>query len=93
MVIVWDGAPMHRRHRINAFLAHGVAQRLHVERLPAYAPELHPAEGRRAHLKGVDLQNACCFNLGDRCKELRDAVKRVGRQPRWITGLFGGAKL
>jgi hypothetical protein len=35
LVILWDGAPMHRRHRIQAFLAHGAAQRLHVERVPA----------------------------------------------------------
>jgi hypothetical protein len=35
MVIIWDGAPIHRRHRITEFLANGAAPRLHVERLPA----------------------------------------------------------
>jgi hypothetical protein len=45
MVIIWDGAPIHRNHVIQAFLANGAAQRLHLERLPAYAPELNPGEG------------------------------------------------
>jgi DDE superfamily endonuclease len=35
MVIIWDGAPIHRSHRSTEFLANGAAQRLHVERLPA----------------------------------------------------------
>jgi DDE superfamily endonuclease len=45
MVIIWDGAPIHRSHRIQDFLANGAAERLHLERLPAYAPELNPGEG------------------------------------------------
>lgn len=31
---IWDGAPIHRRHTSKALLAHGAAQRLHLERLP-----------------------------------------------------------
>ena len=38
MLIIWDGAPMHRSHLIKTFLANGAAQRMHLERLPAYAP-------------------------------------------------------
>jgi transposase len=45
MLIIWDGAPIHRSHVIQEFLANGAAQRLHLERLPAYAPELNPGEG------------------------------------------------
>jgi transposase len=42
MVIIWDGSPIHRSHVIKEFLANGAAQRIHLERLPAYAPELNP---------------------------------------------------
>jgi hypothetical protein len=35
MIIIWDGAPMPRSQVIQAFLANGAAQRLHLERLPA----------------------------------------------------------
>jgi transposase len=93
MIILWDGAPMHRRHLSKACLAHGAAERLHLERLPAYAPDLNPGEGLWAHRKGVELRNVCCFNLGHLRQELRDAVKRVRRKPRLIQSFFRGAKL
>jgi transposase len=86
LLILWDGAPIHRSHLIKEFLATGAAPRLHVERLPAYAPELNPGEGLWGHLKGVELRNMCCFNLNHLRQELRAAVKRVRRKPRVIKG-------
>jgi transposase len=93
MVIIWDGAPIHRSHMIKAFLANGAAHRIHLERLPAYAPELNPGEGLWAHLKRVELRHVCCFNLPHLRRELRDAVKRLRRKPHLIKGFFDGAKL
>ena len=93
MVLIWDGAPIHRSHVIKAFLAEGAAQRLHVERLPAYAPELNPGEGLWQPLKGVELRNVCCCNIPPLRHELRDAVKRVRRRARLIKSFFRGAKL
>jgi transposase len=93
MVLIWDGAPVHRSHVIKKFLANGAAQRLHVERLPAYAPDLNPGEGLWHQLKGVELRNVCCFNLPHLRRELRDAVKRVRRKPRILRGFFHGANL
>jgi transposase len=91
--IMWDGAPMHRRHVIQECLAHGAAQRIHLERLPAYAPELNPGEGLWAHLTGVELRHVCGFNLTPLRKERRHAVKQVRRKPRILKGCFEGAKL
>jgi DDE superfamily endonuclease len=34
MVLIWDGAPIHRSQVLRNFLANGAAQRLHLERLP-----------------------------------------------------------
>jgi transposase len=93
MVIIWDGAPIHRSHVVKDFLANGPAARLHVERLPAYAPELNPGVGLWAHLKGVELHNICCFDLPHLHRELRAAVTRVRRKPRVMEGFFRGAKL
>jgi DDE superfamily endonuclease len=41
--LLWDGLPAHRSNAMQAFIA---SQRhwLVVERLPAYAPDLHPVE-------------------------------------------------
>jgi transposase len=93
LLILWDGGPMHRRHLIEAFLAKGAAERPHVERLPADAPELNPGEGLCGHLKGVELRNLCCCNLNHLRQERREAGKRVRRKPRVIKGFFSGAKL
>jgi transposase len=93
MVIIWDGSPIHRSQVIAAFLANGAAQRIHLERLPAYAPELNPDEGFWAQLKGVELRNVCCGSIPHLRGELRDAVKRVRRKPRIIQGFFKGAGL
>ncbi len=93
MVIIWDGAPIHRSQVIREFLVNGAAQRLHLERLPAYAPELNPGEGLWQQLKGVELRNVCCFNIPHLRRQLRDAVKRVRRRPRLINSFFRGAKL
>jgi transposase len=93
MVIIWDGAPIHRSHRIQEFLATGAAERLHLERLPADAPELNPGEGLWQQLKGVELRNLCCFDIPHLRGELRDAVKRVRRKPRILQGCFQGAGL
>jgi transposase len=93
ILIIWDGSPIHRSHLIQEFLANGAAQRLHLERLPAYAPELNPDEGIWAQLKGVELRNVCCFNLPHLRHELHAAVRRIRRKPRIIQGCFKGAGL
>jgi hypothetical protein len=52
MVVIWNGVPIQRSRFIQQFLARGTAQRLHLERLPAYAPELNDGEGLWQQLKG-----------------------------------------
>ena len=93
LVLIWDGSPIHRSHSVREFLANGAAQRLHLERLPAYAPELNPDAGVWQQLNGVELRHLCCWHLPHLRRELRDAVKRVRRKPRLIKSFFRGAKL
>jgi transposase len=93
LVVIWDRAPIHRSHTIQEFLTNGASQRLHLEHLPAYAPELNPGEGLWQQLKGVELRHVCCVNMPHLRHELRDAVKRVRRKPRVLQGFFQGAGL
>jgi hypothetical protein len=92
-VLIWDGASLHRSHPIQECLSNGAAHRLHLERLPAYAPELNPGEGLWQPRKGVELRHMSCFTVPHLRRELRDAVKRVRRKPRLIYSFFRGAKL
>ena len=43
VLLLWDGAPIHRSRVVSAYLQ-TQTHWLHVERLPAYAPELNPVE-------------------------------------------------
>jgi transposase len=42
VVLLWDGGSIHLRKEVKQYIAKH--RRLHVERFPAYAPELNPAE-------------------------------------------------
>ena len=46
LLLIWDGLPAHRGQVVKQFLRQGAAKRLHLERLPGYAPDLNPDEGR-----------------------------------------------
>ena len=93
MVLIWDGAPIHRSHRLQECLSHGAAPRLHLARLPASAPELNPGEGLWPPRKGVERRHVCGCHLPPLRRERREAVKRVRRQPSLIHGFCRGAKL
>ena len=82
--------PIHRSQIIKEFLADGAAERLHLERLPAYAPELNAGEGLWAQLKGIELHNLCCFNIPHLRHELRDAVRRVRQDHACFTAVSEG---
>lgn len=45
LLVIWDGAPIHRSKAIKQYLADGAAERLALEPLPGYGPDLNPDEG------------------------------------------------
>src|SRR5215813_14116775 len=77
LLVIWDGAPIHRGQPIKDFLRQGAAKRLHLEHLPGYAPELHPDEGIWNHLKRVELANLCCQDLAALALALRRTKERL----------------
>lgn len=88
LLIIWDGAPIHRSKKIKQFLADGAAKRIHLERLPAYAPELNPDEGVWHYLKHVELGNVCARNLDDLGEKLSAAAQRLAAKPEIIKACF-----
>jgi transposase len=88
LLIIWDGAPIHRSRAIKTFLAAGAAQRIWLERLPGYAPDLNPDEGIWHYLKQVELKNVCCHDLHQLEQELTAAVARLSAKPEIITSCF-----
>jgi transposase len=88
LLIIWDGAPIHRSRAIKTFLAAGAAERIWLERLPGYAPDLNPDEGIWHYLKHVELKNVCCHDLRHLGRELTAAVERLSAKPEIITACF-----
>jgi len=78
LLVIWDGASIHRAKVIKAFLAAGAAKRLHLERLPGYAPDLNPQEDVWNLLKRRELKNLCCQQLS----EVRTALVRAKERLR-----------
>jgi transposase len=77
VLVIWDGSPIHKGQPIKDFLAAGASKRLHLERLPGYAPDLNPDEGIWNYLKRVELKNRCCRDLAELRVELRRAKERL----------------
>jgi transposase len=77
LLLIWDGSPIHQGQPIKDFLKRGAAKRLHLERLPGYAPDLNPDEGIWNYLKRVELKNRCCRDLADLHLALRRATERL----------------
>ncbi len=85
IVLIWDGAPIHRAGEIKAFLKRGAAKRLHLEQLPGYAPDLNPDEGIWNYLKRVELGNVCCCDLAHLKTQLIRARERLRHKTDIIT--------
>jgi len=93
LLVIWDGSPIHRSTEVRTFLAEAAAKHIHLERLPAYAPDLNPDEGTWRHLKQVELRNICCFDLEDLHQQLHLAILRLRRKPYLIQSFFDQAGL
>jgi transposase len=88
LLVIWDGAPIHRGQPIKDFLRGGAARRLHLEQLPGYAPELNPDEGIWNYLKRVELGNRCCHTLAELATALRQAKERLRHKRSVIQACF-----
>lgn len=88
LLIIWDGAAIHRSQTIKAFLADGAAARIWLARLPAYAPDLNPDEGIWHYLKHVELKNVCCDDMADLRQNLTAATGKLRQKPEIIKACF-----
>ena len=93
VLILWDGASIHRSQAVKDFLAAGGAKRIHLERLPGYAPDLNPDEGIWSYLKYRELKNVVCQNKSELRYELRLAVARLRHKQHVIRGCITQAGL
>jgi transposase len=92
LMVIWDGSPIHRKE-VTRFMAAGGAKHIALESLPAYAPDLNPAEGVWQQLKNVELRNVTCQNLSQLRRELGLAIMRLRDKPHLVCSFFAEAGL
>jgi len=91
LLIIWDGSPIHRADVIKQFLASQEGKRVHLERLPGYAPELNPQEQVWNLLKRRELKNLCCQDLAHLGQELVRAKQRLRHRQAILQHCFASA--
>jgi transposase len=77
LLMLWDGARIHRSRELAVFRQLDTQQRLVIEHFPAYAPEVDPQEYVWQHLKHVDLRNLTSQSLDQLWARLQDATNRL----------------
>jgi transposase len=92
LLVIWDGSPIHRRAEVKAFVAEA-GGKIHLEALPAYAPDLNPVEWLWRQLKEVELRNLTCLDLDQLHMELHLALDRVRQRPTLVESFFEAAGL
>jgi hypothetical protein len=91
VIVVWDGGTNHKGPLIRALCAS--QPRLHLERLPAYAPDCNPVEQVWSHLKYGRLANFVPESLGHLDQTVRSHLQSVGQAPSLLKALWHGSKL
>lgn len=91
VLLVWDNLAGHRSRRMRRAIA--ARSWLEVEYLPAYAPELNPAEGIWAHLRATALANLAALSFGELATAVRGGLRRVQRRPELVAAFLAHAGL
>ena len=92
LLIIWDRLSAHRSKVTRDFIAEQ-GERLWVEYLPGYAPELKPVEYIWAYWKQHALPNVCPKDYWSLDETARRTLKRMRRRPRLITAFWQPAEL
>jgi hypothetical protein len=91
VIVVWDGGSNHKGPLMRELLSR--SRRLHLERLPAYAPDLNPVEWIWSYLKYGLMANFVPRDVRHVDKVVQGHLPNLGRDPRLLRSLWTGSKL
>jgi len=86
VILVWDRSNTHRSAETKAYI-HS-QPRLHVEQLPAYAPDLNPQEQIWGHSKTNGLANYCPDNTTELHNTANETFANIASNQELLRGLF-----
>lgn len=90
IVLLWDGGPIHRGADVRTLLRRH--SRLHVERFPAYAPELNPDEWAWSYLK-MQLANSRPDDVEELLADLSREISAIRANSELSRGFVVGSEL
>jgi transposase len=91
IILVWDRWAVHRSAGVE--LVKRFSRRLHIEWLPAYAPELNPDEQVWNRAKYVDLANYIPQDTRRLAKAVRRSLRQTQTRQKLLRSFFKHAKL
>ena len=75
VILIWDGLPSHHGRRVLDWVAS--QDRLTLERLPGYAPDLNPTEQVWGGIKSRELANLCSGRIYEVASSAASGLDRV----------------
>ncbi len=86
LIVIWDNLNTHKSKEMQAFLDANAAW-LTVYRLPAYAPDLNPAEGVWSNLKR-GVRNLTAAGKAHLSRAVEAGLARIGARPTLLDGFI-----
>lgn len=92
LLVIWDRLPAHRSRVVQDYIE---AQGGHIvlEYLPAYAPELNPAEYVWGYWKQHEMANFCPKDFAQLGTRARRSLRRMQRHSTLVTAFWKQADL
>lgn len=92
LLIIWDGLPAHRSRLVRNYVD-SLEGQIQLERLPAYAPEINPAEYAFGYAKQRELANLCVDTIEEVRAYATRRLKSMQRRPKLIRAFWQQAEL
>lgn len=92
LLIIWDGLPAHRSRLVGNYVD-SLEGQIQLERLPAYAPEINPAEYAFGYAKQRELANLCVDTIEEVRAYATRRLKSMQRRPKLIRAFWQQAEL
>ena len=91
ILLVWDGSPIHRSKVVQRYLER--YPNIHIEPLPAYAPELNPDEGVWSYTKYGRMANYAPKNTNVLRQRLTSELTQLQKKPELLRAFIRHTKL
>jgi transposase len=92
LLVIWDGLKAHKSRLVRRFVE-SLGDRIVLEYLQPYAPELNPVEYVWGYLKHREIANLCAPSLHEVSVFARRRLKSMQRRPKLITAFWKQAEL